>query len=59
MNTHIATPGGAESGALFSNSALIDPNLQTVIDAWPDLPEAIRASIRGLVEAFEGALGKE
>jgi hypothetical protein len=27
----------------------VDPDLQRVIDAWPDLPAHIRAAVRALV----------
>jgi hypothetical protein len=48
--------GGAESGAL-ANFARYDPRIDvglvTVIQAWPDLPEAIRKGILALVRAVE------
>ncbi len=37
-NTAVSTPGGAKSGAL-------SPDLQKIIDAWPELPEAIKTGI--------------
>ncbi|MCZ6736103.1 MAG: hypothetical protein O7C65_09965 [Planctomycetota bacterium] len=43
--------GGAESGAVGDKSGLADPDLQHLIDAWPDLPEAIRAGIVAMVNA--------
>ena len=46
--------GGAESGALTPESTSIDPALATIIDAWPMLPEAIRAGILALVRAAGG-----
>jgi len=43
--------GGAESGALAPQTTAIDPSLAAIIDAWPMLPEAIRAGILALVRA--------
>jgi hypothetical protein len=43
-NSTSPASGGAKSGAL-------DPVLTAVIDAWPELPEAIRAGILALVHA--------
>ena len=31
-----------------------DPDLALVIDAWPELPEAVRAGIMAMVRAVEG-----
>lgn len=45
--------GGAKCGALLPNSVAIDPDLPAVIDAWPDLPEAIKAGIVATVRAAE------
>jgi hypothetical protein len=47
-------PGGAESGALGHESTAIDPALKSLIDAWPTLPEAIRAGILAMVRAAGG-----
>ena len=46
--------GGAKSGALAPESRSIDPALATIIDAWPTLPEAIRAGILAMVRAAGG-----
>jgi len=43
--------GGAESGAVSPISGPIDPDLQRVIDAWPNLPEAVKAGILAMVKA--------
>lgn len=46
--------GGAESGALGAHAeveARIDASLVAVIQAWPRLPEAIRAGILAMVQA--------
>ena len=53
-------PGGAESGAPSAPDAPgrpIDADLRRIIDAWPDLPPAIRPAILAMVEA--SALGEE
>ena len=50
-NTAIPRPGGAESGALDLTRDNIDPGLAALIDAWPALPEPIRAGILAMVRA--------
>ena len=47
-NTQIRDDGGAKSGALGS-----DHNLDWVIEAWAELPEAIRAGIVAMVRASQ------
>jgi hypothetical protein len=47
-------PGGAKSGALAPENPAIDPALAALIDAWPTLPEAIRAGILAMVRAAGG-----
>jgi hypothetical protein len=48
-NSTNPAPGGARSGALATKA--IDPALAALIDAWPTLPEAIRADILAMVKA--------
>ncbi len=43
--------GGAESGAVPPISTPNDPDLTRLIDAWPTLPEAIKAGILAMVTA--------
>ena len=43
--------GGARGGAVGSKSASIDPDLQAIIDAWPSLPDAVKADILAMVNA--------
>jgi len=45
---------GTETGTLQANSGPIPPDLQVVIDAWPTLPEAIRADIVAMVRTAGG-----
>jgi hypothetical protein len=45
----LSSEGGAESGAL----ATIDPALASLMNAWPGLPEAIKAGILAMVNAAE------
>jgi hypothetical protein len=50
----VRSPGGAKSGALTPEKPTIDPALATLIDAWPTLPEAIRAGILAMIRATGG-----
>jgi hypothetical protein len=50
-NTALSAKGGAESGALTPTKTNIDPALSALIDAWPMLPEAIRAGILAMIRA--------
>jgi hypothetical protein len=45
--TVLFSEGGAESGA----PTTLDPTLATLIDAWHELPQAIRAGIMAMVKA--------
>jgi hypothetical protein len=49
--TQISQTGGAKSGALSSDSAPIDPDLQRVLEAWPMLPAALRSGILAMIDA--------
>jgi hypothetical protein len=52
-STNLA-PGGVKSGALAPKTQAIDPALAALIDAWPTLPDAIRAGIVAMVRAAGG-----
>jgi hypothetical protein len=38
---------------LIHDSFKTDPDLAVVVDAWPDLPEAIKAGILAMIKAFK------
>jgi hypothetical protein len=42
---------GAECGALGARGAEFEPILAGVVEAWPKLPEAIKAGILALIRA--------
>ena len=52
-NTHNPELGGAESGADCTNPLTpgADSNLARLIEAWPTLPEPIRAGIVAMIDA--------
>jgi hypothetical protein len=45
---------GAESGALDAKNEPEDPELGTIIDAWPTLPDALRTGILAMIRATIG-----
>jgi hypothetical protein len=45
---------GAESGARGAQIKLKDPDLGAIIDAWPTLPEPIKAGILAMVRTASG-----
>ena len=50
--------GAAFGAAAEPETVAIDPDLQAVVAAWPDLPEAIRGGIAAMVKAAgDGAEG--
>jgi len=40
-----------EGAAPGAENGLIDPDLWTIIEWWPDLPEAVKAGIGAMVNA--------
>jgi hypothetical protein len=44
-----AAAGGAESGAVSSDSSSIDPDLARIVATWPTLSESIRRAVLALV----------
>ena len=57
---HISEGTGADAGAVETKNAHDDADLQAIMDAWPDLPEAIKAGIMAMVTAArrDGAEGR-
>jgi len=49
--TGISADAGADAGAVETKNCSPDADLQSIIDAWPTLPEAIRAGILAMVDA--------
>jgi len=47
----LSEQGGAESGALAIKTRPIDPDLATLINAWQNLPEPIKAGILAMILA--------
>jgi hypothetical protein len=54
-NWSAAEQSGAKSGALDKQNGPFDAELAEVVQAWPNLPEAIRAGILAMVRAARGA----
>lgn len=54
-NSTSATQSGAKSGALGAQNGPLDPDLVVVAEAWPGLPDALRAGILAMVRAASGA----
>ena len=51
-------PCAAKSGALFTETDQIDPDLQQIIDAWDALPERITSAILELAQSVKTEEGK-
>jgi len=49
--SELSVEGGAESGALTTKSARMDPGLAQIMEAWSRLPEAIRKAMLLLAES--------
>jgi len=49
--TSVSSEAGADAGAVETKLAQFSPDLQSLIDAWPTLPEAIKAGILAMVRA--------
>ena len=47
--TGVPDQSGAECGALGAREAQFDPELAAVVDAWPALPEPVKAGILAMV----------
>ena len=51
-------PGTADPATYHDSSSKIDPDLGRVVDAWPALPDALKAAILALIEASSADRGK-
>ena len=48
--TTVSEQGGAGSGARAALTAVADPDLAAVVDAWPTLPEVVKAGVMAMVK---------
>ncbi len=61
LETTSKTPGktqgadrcGAKSGAVGAHVGPVDPQLASVVDAWPRLPEPVKAGILAMIRPAE------
>ena len=53
-----ASENASVENAYALNSNADDPDLTTVVEAWPDLPEAIKAGILAMVKAAAGKMSE-
>ena len=49
-NAH-SSESAAQGAALATDLLLVDSDLQAIVDAWPALPEAVRAGILAMIGA--------
>ena len=56
--TSVSNSGGAECGAVADQIDQIAPDLQLIIDAWPILPDLVKAGILAMVKAASGDRGE-
>ena len=45
--------GAAVGAAVGAENGSIDPDLQAIIEQWPELPDAVKAGIVGMIRAAE------
>ena len=50
----ISHEGAAQGAAVGAEQAGIDPDLAAVIEAWPELPEAVRRTVVLMVRVGSG-----
>ena len=51
---HAPNSFGTESGTLQDETGTVDPDLAVVVEAWPNLPEAVQADILAMARAAGG-----
>jgi len=51
--TQIEQLGGAECGAVGARNSSSDPDLRCVVEAWPNLPVAVKANVVAMVKAAQ------
>ena len=42
---------GPEMGPVTTNPPALEPDLQSIVELWPDLPQAVKAGIVAMVRA--------
>jgi hypothetical protein len=52
-NQGVSAPASADVALRVAQNA-VDPDLARVVEAWPDLPEAIRRAVLALVGSANG-----
>ena len=49
----LSQEGAALGAAVVHDNAPIDPDLQSIIERWPDLPDATKAEILAMVQGSD------
>ena len=50
---HLRAAGGATAALPYSLSVPADPELRAIVEAWDDLPQAVKAGILAMVKATQ------
>jgi hypothetical protein len=54
-NEHISEPGAVKASVAVLPPVPADADLRLICDAWPTLPDAIKAGIIAMINASSGA----